>query len=184
MNITWALVTPSKRLVITDSSFRKLKLIQMLVARHVMLDVVSWSNHPTVNETESELHTKIKFIKGVIDAEDLNIANLYVHRNNDGLKLTLNSVKEFYSLIYPEDTDIQDLVDLELTEIDSWKSAPVQHKSFVVQALHQIDYQLGLDAVKTSFRQLIKNPPHDDYYVYEALNNSLVAFLNTQDELH
>jgi len=86
--------------------------------------------------------------------------------------------------VYPEDTAIQDLVELELTEIDSWKSAPVQHKSFVVQALHKIDYQSDLDAVKTSFRQLIKNPPHDDYYVYEALNNSLVAFLNTQDELH
>ena len=180
MNNIWALVTPSKKLVITDSSYSRLKIIQMLVARSIMFDVILWTNNVVIGDSESELHNKIKFIKDVIEVEDQNIANLSLERNNNALKETLNSVKEFYSLIYPDDHIIQDLIDLELTEIDAWKKAPIKHKSFIIRALHKINYLLDLDTIKNTFRKSIKNPPHDDYYVYEHLNLSMTNFLDSQ----
>lgn len=179
MNTTWALVTTSKKLVFADSDYRKLKIIQLLVSKSVMLDVMLWRDHINVQPSEIDLHQKIKFVKSIFDIEEINISNLSVIRNNDGLKDTLRSVKEFYTLVHPGDTLVPDLVDQELEELDGWKAAPAQHKSYIFQALYALNYLDDLSTIQKEFRETTKTPPHDDYYVYEQLNQSLVSFLNS-----
>jgi hypothetical protein len=179
--MTWALTTPAKKLIITDSSYRKLKIIQMLVAKSVILDVVSTTNNNFFGEADTNLCNKIKFVKDIIDVEDRGIADIIVNRNNSNSKLKdmLGAVKEFYSLVYPEDSSVAELIDVELVELDAWTTAPVKHKSFVFQALHKIDFSMDLDAIEIAFKQAIKNPPSDDYCIYEHLNLALVNLLDS-----
>jgi hypothetical protein len=179
MNFTWALVTTSKKLVFADSEYRKLKIIQLLMSSSTLFDVVAWRDNVVIQPEQLELHHKVAFVKSIFDSEEANIANLSIIRNNDGLKDTLKSVREFYTLIHPKDTIVPDLVDQELTELDGWMGAVPQHKSYIFQALHKLDYLQDLDTIKQEFRDTTKNPPHDDYYVYEQLNHALMTFLNS-----
>lgn len=180
MNLNWALTTPSKKLVFTDSDYHKLKLIQMMVAKSFMLDIVVWQDKDIIQEPELDQHNKVKFIKYVLDAEDAGFNSLVATRNNDGLKATLLAIKDFNSMVYADDPELTRFVELELAELDNWKTAPQMHRSFIFRTLYNLDFSQNLDELKSLFREDIKRPPHDDYYVYEELNRNLVTFLDAQ----
>jgi formate dehydrogenase maturation protein FdhE len=190
MNTYWAITTQSKHPLIVDASFKKLKLIQLLVGKSYILDLIIVPNSAIkVLPQNKELSDKLEFIKTVVETEDSAIESIIFARNGNTIRESLQTVSEFYSLVLPNDQGVQDTVQAELEELEKYKGAFHQHRAYIFQNLYKIDFTQDLSTIKQTFRDSILNPPSDESYVYEEMNLYMITKLDSNttfvpNELH
>lgn len=183
MDKLWAIVTPSKQLVFTSNEYHQLKLVQLLVSKSVFLDVVEWghSKPTTIDNDNLEWHKKIKYVWDVLQTEQLHSEKVIESRSKTQIKAMLLAVQDFNSLIYPNNPQFSNMINLELEEIDRYKNALKIYKSFVFRTLYDVDFRLSVGQINSKVKRGLESPPTDDYLVCHELNDMMLNALNQDD---
>lgn len=179
MDKLWALVTPSRQLIFASDNYHQLKLVQLLMAKSVFMDLVNWSNGDTVNK-DLLLGEKVCYVWSVLQAEQLNASKVIESRSKTQIKALLTAIQDFNSLVYPDNPQFSEMIDLELEEIDRYKAAITVYKSFVFRKLHEVDFLLSLDQIHSMFKSKLEDHPIDDYLVCAELNDLMLESINRQ----
>lgn len=180
MDKLWALVTPSKQLIFTSNDYHQLKLVQLLMAKSVFLDVADWSNNNNTVIEESDWNKKVHYVWTVLQAEKSNAEKVIETRSKTQIKALLLAIQEFNSLVYPDNPQFSDMINLELEEIERYKAAITVYKSFLFRKLHELDFLLSLDQINIKFKRKIEKHPIDDYLVCAELNDLMLESISKQ----
>jgi len=178
MDKLWALVTPSKQLIFTSYDYHQLKLTQLLIAKSVFLDLVEWNEQNAVVNAELEWTNKVQYVWEVLQAEQRNAATVIESRSKTQIKALLTAIQDFNSLVYPNNPQFSDMINLELEEIDRYKSAITVYKSFVFRKLYELDFLLSLDQIHSNFKHKLEAHPIDDYLVCAELNDLMLESIS------
>lgn len=179
MDKLWALVTPSKQLIFTSDDYHQLKLTQLLMAKSVFLDLVEW-NSSNVVDSELEWTKKVQYVWEVLQAEQRNAATVIESRSKTQIKALLTAIQDFNSLVYPDNPQFSDMINLELEEIDRYKAAITVYKSFLFRKLHELDFLLSPNQIHSNLKRKLEAHPIDDYLVCAELNDLMLESINIQ----
>lgn len=176
MTQIWTLMTENGDPIISDSDFKNIKFVQLVLAKSFILKLhpgMVTKSSSTRDHHLNDIQNKASYILAIIEAEENGIKQLHINRESFSLKRDMIVAKEFYNLVLPDDPIISKTVDLEVAELSSYKDSCDLHRGFIYKNLYSINYRDDLSKVRAQFRNGFKNPPADYHYVYEALQENM-----------